>query len=243
MRARRLSVVVASGAIALGAAGFAAYPAFADETPSDPPTSSATPTPGEEGEKSRPDRVGEALKGLVEDGTITQEQADKVAERLAESDLRGGGPHTNFRMGGPFGVALDEVAEALGLTRDELQEGLADGKSVKELAEAQGKDADTVVDALVAAAGEQIDKAVEDERLSQEDADELKSGLRERIADVVENGLPKLPGLGERGEKGGDGPGFRHWHDERADQGEPGNDATPEPSAPENEESSYLGVA
>lgn len=236
MRTRRLTVAVASGAIALGAAGLVAYPAFADETPTESPSASATPTPGESDE--RRSRIDGALKGLVEDGTITQEQADQVAERLADSGVAGGGPHVGRWAGGPFGMALDEVAEALDMSRDEVESGLADGKSVKELAEEQGKDVGEVVDALVAAAGEQIDQAVEDGRLSQERADEIKGQLEERLTEVVENGLPKLPGLGEMGQRG-DGPGFRHWHERGDDE----SSEPSEPSRPGATESSLLGVA
>ncbi|GAB3263999.1 YckD family protein [Kineosporia babensis] len=230
MRTRRLTVAVASGAIALGAAGFVAYPAFADDTPGSPPAASTEPRGGD-----REDRISEALKNLVEDGTLTQEQSDKVAEELSDADLRG--PHVNPRAGGPFGVALDEVAEVLGLSRAEVESGLADGKSVKELAEEQGKDVGAVVDALVAAASEKVDEAVDEGRISQENANEVKSHLEERITDVVENGLPKLPG------KGGDGPRFFHRGGPGAtdEQGSDQNDE--DGGTPGSSESSFLGAA
>ena len=234
MRTRRLTVAVASGAIALGAAGFAAYPAFADETPTESPSASAGPSDPAEREERGESRIKEALKGLVEDGTLTQEQADKVAEKLSGSDFAGPGMH--LRMGGPFGVALDEVAEALGLTRDEVESGLADGKSLKELAEEKGKSVDEVVDALVAAATEKIDQAVEDGRISEENAAEVKSNLEERIREVVENGLPKLSAPGElrRGLDGG-GPRFDHWGSGESGQGSENDGDT--------SDSSFRGVA
>ena len=269
MRTRRLTVAVAAGAIAVGAAGVVAYPAFADTTPTDPPSTSATPStppsttstpgtpstpstpatpgkpgaPGGEGD-ARQSRIKDALKSLVEDGTLTQEQADKVAEKLAGSGVPGGigsgGPHLNLRAGGAFGVALDEVAKALGLSRGDVESGLAGGKSIKELAEAQGKDVNDVIDALVTAAGTKIDQAVKDGKLEQDAADQLKSQLKERITALVENGLPKLPGPGQ---PGGDGPRLRHWGGQGEDETPAPGTPSSEPTGPDSSDSSFSGVA
>jgi polyhydroxyalkanoate synthesis regulator phasin len=234
MRARRLTVAVAAGAIAVGAAGVVAYPAFAD-TPSDSPSASATPsTPDPSGttapgDSARQNRIKEQLKSLVDDGTITQDQADKVAEKLAASGA-GGGPRMGLRGGG-FGVALDEVAKALGMSTADVQSGLADGKSVKDLATAQGKDVNDVITALVTAATTKIDQAVKDGKLTQAQADQIKPNLKERITSMVDNALPKRPGSGQWGGKNGDGPRFR-FHGAPGQPGDQGGSATPGPGAP-----------
>ncbi|WP_285600958.1 hypothetical protein [Kineosporia sp. NBRC 101731] len=233
MRALRLTVAVAAGVVALGAAGFAAYPAFADDTPGPGSSVGAAPVPG-------PDRIKDALKGLVDDGTITQDQADKVAEKLADSQGPrrgqagrgfGGGPGGGF--GGGFGVAQDELAKALGLSTDDLRSALADGTSVKELAQKQGKDLDDVIDALVTAATAKIDQAVTDGKLSQDRADELKPKLKERITALIEKGGPRGHVRGGQSRSG---------DDEQRDEGTPAPSA-PAPSAParpQNSDTSFL---
>ncbi|MGH9247147.1 MAG: hypothetical protein ACRD29_23060 [Acidimicrobiales bacterium] len=105
---------------------------------------------------------------------------------------------------GPFGrggffVDLDVAAEALGLTADELRDELADGTTIAEVAEAEGVDVQTVIDALVAAATAEIDEAVAD--LDADDAEELEADLADRLAEFVNEGH-RGPGWG--------GPG--RWH-------------------------------
>ncbi|MBT0770869.1 hypothetical protein KIH74_18155 [Kineosporia sp. J2-2] len=255
MRVRRLStrvgLAVAAGAIGLGAAGIAvAYPAFAATVPDDPSATGAPPTPTGTPTPTRPSADGKSrlegsLKDLVDDGTITQEQADKVAEKLAGSGI-GSGPEVGLH-GRATALALDEVAKALGLSEDEVSSALADGRSVKDLAEQQGKDVDDVIDALVEAATEKIHQAVEAGDLTQEAADGITPKLKERITWLVENGLPKLPGLSSDGRNAPEGWGgwgggrqFHQWHDEQ------GDDETPAPSSSSGsatQGSSFSGAA
>src|SRR5436190_24297098 len=53
-------------------------------------TSSSTPTSGAQGAKG-PGKVGQALDDLVKDGTITQDQADKIRQKLESTLGHGGG--------------------------------------------------------------------------------------------------------------------------------------------------------
>jgi lambda repressor-like predicted transcriptional regulator len=87
-----------------------------------------------------------------------------------------------FGWGGGSWAQFDAAAEALGLTPNELFTELHDnGKTVAEIAEEQGVDIETVKDALSAsraeAQREAIEQAVEDGRMSQEQADWLLEGL------------------------------------------------------------------
>jgi transposase len=81
-----------------------------------------------------------------------------------------------WASGGQWTV-FDTAAEALGLTPEELFAELHAGKSLDEIAEAKGVDVQTVYDAMNAAraeAGKQaIEQAVEDGRLTQEQADQM----------------------------------------------------------------------
>jgi hypothetical protein len=165
--------------------------------------------------------IADALAGLVEDGTLTQEQADAVAETLNEQ-LPAHGPGG---LGGPHGhggilLELDAAAEELGLTEEELREQLRNGASLAEIAEEQGVDVDDLVGVLVGAAEERLAAAVDDGRIDQERADELAAGLEDRIRTFVEEGLPAPPDGIRPGPWGGRGP----W----SDREDTGQDAEPE---------------
>jgi hypothetical protein len=119
-----------------------------------------------------------------------------------------GGPGFGFgfghRGGGLIENKLDAAAKALGITADELQNDLRDGKSIADIAKAKSVDVNTVIDAIVSDAQSKIDTAVKDKKLSQDEADKLKANLKERVTDLVNNTGPK----GERHFAFKGGPGF-----------------------------------
>jgi polyhydroxyalkanoate synthesis regulator phasin len=182
----RKKLIIATTAGALTLTGLAvAVPALADPTGTDATDSSVV------------ERIKDALSGLVDDGSITEEQADEVATTLGEAGLgRGGGHH-----GGGFD--LDVAATALGMDDDELRTALeADGATLAQVAEDQGVEVATLVDALVQAAKEHIAQEVEDGRLTQEQADERLADLEQRITERVNSELPDRPDGGHRGGHG-----------------------------------------
>jgi len=99
-------------------------------------------------------------------------------------------------------MVFDKVAETLGLTPEELFTELHAGKSLTEIAEARGVDMQKVHDAIKAARIEAtkqaIQQAVEDGRISQEQADWMLQGL--------EKGWWGGRGFGRFGPKGGPPP-------------------------------------
>ena len=159
------------------------------------------------------------LDQAVKDGKLTQKQADMIKERRKQSGvvlggpgplkLRGGaelevhpgGPGPGFGPGfghghGPHGPGLrmeilDGLADALGTTQSKLRRGLRDGKSIAELAKANGKSLDDVRKALKATAKTRLDKAVKDEDLTQKQADRLLDRVSEKI-DALTSGKPLL---------------------------------------------------
>lgn len=144
--------------------------------------------------------VQEALSGLVDDGTITQDQADAVATALEENrPERGPGGR-----GGP-GRHLDTVAEALGMDATELRTALQGGQTIAEVAEAQGVDVATVVDALVADHTAHVQERVEAGELTQDEADARLADAEERATALVNGERPQGgpghgPGPGPEGE-------------------------------------------
>ncbi len=165
------------------------------------------------------------IQQAVEDGRLTQEEADeriaeleaRILEGLESGELGGpggpGGPRTHDqRPRGPRGERGGVVAEALGMTGDELRQALADGQTVAELAEARGVALEDVADALVAAHSQRIQQAVEDGRLTQEEADERIAELEAHILEGLESGELSGPG-GPGGMRGGPrGGGFHGPH-------------------------------
>lgn len=102
---------------------------------------------------------------------------------------RGHSPHHR-------GPGLEAAATALDMTTGELREALsADGATLESVAEAQGVDVQVLIDALVAEAQEHLAQAVEDGRLTQEEADEKAADLEARITELVNRELPSRPGV------------------------------------------------
>ncbi|WP_420643570.1 hypothetical protein [Candidatus Leptofilum sp.] len=107
------------------------------------------------------------LAQLVEDGVITQEELD---EMLAIQELRGL-PQEIFSRDDAQAV----IAEALGLTVEELTAARDDGTRLPELAEEQGVDMETLMTAVSDARTAAIEAAVADGIITQEQADILLS--------------------------------------------------------------------
>ena len=152
------------------------------------------------------DALKEALENrvdqAVEDGRLTKEQADALKERIESGDVPlvfggFGGPGFGHGHFGHF-ADLDAAATYLGLTEAELRAELQDGKTLAEIAKAEGKSVDGLIQALVKAANERITDAVADGKLTQAQANELEEDLEERITDLV------------NGKLRGPGPGFHH---------------------------------
>ncbi len=92
---------------------------------------------------------------------------------------------------GRCGQGFEAVAEAIGVSTDELREALRDGQTIAEVAEANGTDPQDVIDALVAGGTERLDAAVADGRIDQATADERKEALPDRAADLVNGDLDR----------------------------------------------------
>lgn len=138
-------------------------------------------------------RIAAALQGLVDDGTLTEDQVDAVIDALADArpDTRDGVRHR--RHHGPRGhffarVAGPEIAELLDMEPEELRDELRNGRTVADLAEARGVDIDTVIDALVDAAEERLGRAVDNGRLDAERADQMLDELEERLESRLAGG-------------------------------------------------------
>ena len=83
------------------------------------------------------------------------------------------------------------LAELVGTDLDGLKTALGEGKTLAEIAEENGVEAQTVIDALVEKANQRIDAAAEAGKLTAEEAETKKSEAATRIENVVNNGFDK----------------------------------------------------
>lgn len=167
--------------------------------------------------EARPERgawLAEVLEGLVEDGTLTAEQAEAVETAIAEARPD---RHEGRRGRGPGRLeAVEELTDLLGLEAAEIAEALRSGDSLADIAAAQGVDAGDVVDALVERAAERIDEAVAEGRIDEADAADRLAEVTERITAMVDGDA----GFERRGHGGG--PLADGEHGDRGDHGDRG---------------------
>lgn len=83
------------------------------------------------------------------------------------------------------------IAELVGTDVEGLKTALSDGKTLAEIAEGNGVEVQSVIDALVKKANERIDAAVESGKLTAEEAESKKSEVAEKIEAGVNDGFGK----------------------------------------------------
>ena len=136
----------------------------------------------------------EMIDEAVDSGQLTEEQGERLKERIEEGDLGiGFGPRFGegrFRGGHGFchravGGIIEASAEVLDMSVDDLKAQLKEGNSLAEVAEAQGMSVDDFKAALSDAVKAKLDGLVDDEKLTQEQADRLYQGFEENIDRIV----------------------------------------------------------
>jgi len=175
--------------------------------------------------------IRDALKAVVaqalKDGKLTQTQADDANTRIDKQlfdkpmfgPFWGEGRHGMGRGGmgrGGFaaGAEMDAAAAKLGMTTQDLMTELRSGKTLADVAKEKNVGTDDLKAAIVAAVTTQIDQAVTDGKLTQAQAEQLKSKLDSQID--LNKSLPNGGGFK------GPGHGFgRQWQ------------ATPQPGTPQ----------
>ncbi|WNC15347.1 hypothetical protein [Brevibacillus brevis] len=137
--------------------------------------------------KQQADKLAEAVKA----GKLTQEQADKMSENAAdrvkekvESTHQG----KDKGFGGGFGAEKnEELLSLLKLDADGLKEQLKAGKTLAQVAEAQGVAEDDVIDLLVKQQADKLAEAVKAGKLTQEQADKMSENAADRVKKQVES--------------------------------------------------------
>lgn len=141
------------------------------------------------------------IEARVTAGEMTRERADEILSNLEENITniingefqpgRGGPGRGEGRGFGPGPVArgaqalVDAAAEATGLTHQEIIEQVRAGSTLAEVITANGANVDAVIDAAVTDATEQINAAVTEGRITQEEADTMIAELETVFTEMV----------------------------------------------------------
>jgi citrate lyase alpha subunit len=110
-------------------------------------------------------------------------------------------------MGGGWGWGMrgfslvDATAEATGLTVDEVIAALQEGQTFAQIAEAQGVDPQAIADAFLADREAALAEAVNEGRLTQEQADQMLEQMAEHVSEHLEQPwTPRSFGGGRMGQ-------------------------------------------
>jgi len=216
MRSRRIAALALSGALIAGGAGAAIAGVTKDD---EHKTEQAILDDAAKRLSVAPEKLRDALSAAqddqldqaVKDGDLTQKQADAIKRArkdsgrvLAGPGLFGGpGPHGVPKLhgepGGPmahhFGLRGDlfaDLAKALGTTAGKLKEQLRDGKSVADVAKANGTSLADVGAAVKAATKTRLDKAVKDGDLTRKQAHEMLDRIAEHVTEIGTGKAPRM---------------------------------------------------
>ncbi len=154
--------------------------------------------------------AGGSILGLGQIGTVSAQVDDEpdapdTDEPADAPEGEGEGERPGRR--GDRGAKFQAIADVLGMETDAVREALRGGSTLADIAAEQGVSVDAVVDVIVDAKTERIQGAVDDGRITQEQADERLADLDERVTTRVNEGRPERgEGDGFRGPRGPRGP-------------------------------------
>jgi uncharacterized protein YaiL (DUF2058 family) len=128
-----------------------------------------------------------------------KQQAAQHIDQLVNQVMPKGGPGPGpGGPGGPGGfgrgamaAGLSTAAKELGITPQELRTELASGKSLAQVAQAHGKTGADVATALKDAANQRFVQAVASGRLTQDQANTMKTQVDQRIDQLVNQVMPQ----------------------------------------------------
>jgi hypothetical protein len=193
---KRRIVATSVAALTVAAGGAAAVAATGDSQQED---SKAVIDDAAKDLGVQPSELSDALKkalanrvdAAVAAGRITKAEGDALKARIASQEfpLLGGFGH----HGGPGHHGFHHLVAAasyLGLSEAELRTQLSGGKTLADVAKAQGKTVAGLVAALVADEKKELDAAVAAGRLTQAQATAMLANAEQRFTDLVNGTLP-----------------------------------------------------
>ncbi len=159
-------------------------------------------------------KYSETFAQMITDGKMTQSDVDKMLADL-EANLTewynsGEMPAAWQQRGGGVRVGVQEVADALGMTAEDLQSALDSGTTIAQLVQKQGTTLDVLATTLLERFSEQLDKSVSDGSMTQAEADQKLADMKTDLMTRLESGQLDMVGPGggmPAGGQGGDAPG------------------------------------
>jgi hypothetical protein len=212
MAMRRKVIAGAAAALAVGGAGAGVAATKMVQSPS--AESKAVINDAAKSLGVEPSKLEAALKKAFEDridaavaaGRLTKAQGQELKQRVESGDFPLFGPPAfgpRFGPPHPFFHGLDAAATYLGLTEAQLESRVNSGKTLAQIAKAEGKSVDGLKAAMLKDAQAKLDAAVKAGRLSKAEEQQVLQDLQKRIDDLV-NGQLRLRFRDH------DGFGFRH---------------------------------
>jgi polyhydroxyalkanoate synthesis regulator phasin len=185
-----LAVAAGVGSVALF--GAAALGAFGTDASSSLVSTIAPAASAVMGEDKAGDRLKQLLDGLVQKGIITQHQEDAILAAAKEATT------AKVRTAKVLRDLLGESATYLGMTQKDLVVKLP-GTSLGKVADATpNKSKAGLVAALATAANADIDKALADKKITDEQAKKVRDGLAAEITKFVDRTWPAKPATAHR---------------------------------------------
>ncbi|MGA2285988.1 MAG: hypothetical protein ABSG55_06940 [Dehalococcoidia bacterium] len=164
---------------------------------------------------------------MLKDGTITQQQADNLKQQIQNGNYpgllgmfgrgRGFGMMGRGELGTSLQSIIQTVAGKLNLTPQQIETQLKSGKSLADIASAQGVSRDDLKNTITTAVDTQVDKAVSAGTITQSQGDNIKSMLSSKLDQLIDH----------TGGLGGLGPIFGQGQNGNGQNNKPNSQATP----------------
>ena len=159
--------------------------------------------------------ANDQIDAEVQSGKLSQQQADKLKQRVQNGEgpwfngpAAGGGPSAKGIAGLGFALGKDisELATFLGISTDQLKTELgAPGATLATVASNHGKTRDQLKTFITNTAKNQLDQAVSNGKLTQNQEDNILSGLQSHLDTIVDSPMPPFGRMhGRFGHKPGD---------------------------------------
>jgi len=132
------------------------------------------------------------IEAALEEGTLSEEQAERMTTAI-ETALEEGNPlflgarikKQQATMKIKF-ASFENIAEAFDMTTEELREAMGEGQSLVDIADELGVDLDELDEEWAAAQIADIEQAVADGKMTQEQADALIERMNERLGEGID---------------------------------------------------------